>query len=101
MSSAVFLLRSRVVVIVWMGIAAFILWSSVPLRAQERPYFVTYSQELEEHGNPDIESFNVVGNPKGGDAFMGSDVELEYGVKTWWTTEFYLDGQATSNQSTI
>jgi hypothetical protein len=62
---------------------------------------VTYSQEMEEPGNLDIESFNVVGNPKGGDAFMGSDMELEYGVKTWWTTEFYLDGQATSNQSTI
>jgi hypothetical protein len=101
MSSAVFLLRSRVVVIVWLAIAAFILGSSVGVHAQERPYFVTYSQELEEPGNLDIESFNVVGNPKGGDAFMGSDVELEYGVKTWWTTEFYLDGQATSNQSTI
>jgi hypothetical protein len=62
---------------------------------------VTYSQDLEEPGNLEIESFNVVGNPKGGNAFMGSDAELEYGVKTWWTTEFYLDGQATSNQSTI
>jgi hypothetical protein len=101
MSSAVFLLRPRVVVVVWLGIAAFIFGSSVRVHAQERPYFVTYSQELEEPGNLDIESFNVVGNPKRGDAFMGSDVELEYGVKTWWTTEFYLDGQATSNQSTI
>lgn len=70
-------------------------------RAQERPYFVTYSQEMEEPGNLDIETFNVVGNPRGGDAFMGSDAELEYGLKAWWTTEFYLDGQATSNQSTI
>ena len=32
---------------------------------------------------------------------MGSDVEFEYGVNAWWTTEFYLDGQATQNQSTI
>jgi len=73
----------------------------VSLHAQERPYFVTYSQDMEEPGNLDLETFNVVGNPKGGDAFMGTDVELEYGLKTWWTTEFYLDGQATSNQSTI
>lgn len=71
------------------------------LQAQERPYFVTYSQDMEEPGNLDLETFNVVGNPKGGDAFMGTDVEAEYGLKTWWTTEFYLDGQATSNQSTI
>ena len=68
---------------------------------QEYPYFVTYSQEMEEPGNLDIEMFNVVGNPQGGDSFMGSDVEFEYGLKGWWTTEFYLDGQATQNQSTI
>jgi hypothetical protein len=56
---------------------------------------------MEEPGNLDIETYNAVGNPKGGDAFLGSDAELEYGIKTWWTTEFYLDGQATANQSTI
>lgn len=71
------------------------------LHAQEKPYFVTYSQDMEEPGNLELETFNVVGNPKGGDAFLGSDIEFEYGAKTWWTTEFYLDGQATSNQSTI
>jgi len=69
--------------------------------AQERPYFVTYSQDMEEPGNLELETFNVVGNPQGGNAFLGSDVELEYGMKTWWTTEFYLDGQATANDSTI
>jgi hypothetical protein len=68
---------------------------------QEYPYFVTYSQEMEEPGNLDIEMFNVVGNPPGGDSFIGSNLELEYGLKGWWTTEFYLDGQATQNQSTI
>jgi len=68
---------------------------------QERPYFVTYAADMEEPGNLDLETFNVVGNPKGGDPFIGSDVEMEYGLKTWWTTEFYLDGQATANQSTI
>jgi len=69
--------------------------------AQEYPYFVTYSQEMEEPGNLDIEMFNVVGNPQGGNRFIGSDVEFEYGLKGWWTTEFYLDGQATQNESTI
>lgn len=80
---------------------AVILSAPVKSQAQERPYFITYSQDMEEPGNLDIESFNVVGNPKRGDAFLGSDMELEYGVKTWWTTEFYLDGQVTQNQSTI
>jgi hypothetical protein len=31
-------------------------------KAQERPYFVTYSHEMEEPGNLDIEFFNAVGN---------------------------------------
>jgi hypothetical protein len=72
-----------------------------PARAQERPYFVTYSQEMEEPGNLDIENFNAVGSPQGGNSFLGSDVEFEYGMTAWWTTEFYLDGQATQNDSTI
>jgi len=78
-----------------------ILLSALPLHAQERPYFVTYSQEMEEPGNLEIESFNVVGNPPGGNLFLGSNLEFEYGVKTWWTSEFYLDGQSTQHESTI
>lgn len=69
--------------------------------AQEKPYFVLYSQDMEEPGNLDLESFSVVGNPKPGNPFLGSTLEFEYGVKTWWTSEFYLDGQATQNDSTI
>jgi len=83
-----------------LGLAA-LLWLPAVARAQERPYFVTYSQDMEEPGNLDLENYSAVGNPKGGDAFIGSDLEFEYGMKTWWTTEFYLDGQATANQSTI
>ncbi len=78
-----------------------ILLPVLPLRAQERPYFVTYSHEMEEPGNLEIESFNVVGNPPGGNLFLGSNLEFEYGVKTWWTSEFYLDGQSTQHESTI
>jgi len=70
-------------------------------RAQERPYFVTYSHEMEEPGNLEIELFNVVGKPPGANRFLGSTMEFEYGVKAWWTSEFYLDGQATINDSTI
>ncbi len=72
-----------------------------PLRAQERPYFVTYSHEMEEPGNLDIEMFNAIGKPPGDHRFIGSNIEFEYGAKAWWTTEFYLDGQSTQNDSTI
>ena len=50
---------------------------------------------MEEPGNLEIETFNASGSPPGGNAFLGSDVEFEYGMTAWWTTEFYLDGQAT------
>ena len=73
----------------------------LPAGAQERPYFVTYSHEMEEPGNLDIEIFNAVGKPPGANRFLGSNIEFEYGVKTWWTSEFYLDGQATVDDSTI
>jgi hypothetical protein len=82
-------------------LATIVLPSYLKSSAQEYPYFVTYSQEMEEPGNLDIELFNAIGNPQGGDSFLGSNVEFEYGLKGWWTTEFYLDGQATQNQSTI
>lgn len=68
---------------------------------QERAYFVTYSQDMEEPGNLEIEMFNAVGNPPHANSFIGSTIEFEYGVKAWWTSEFYLDGQATVNDSTI
>jgi hypothetical protein len=70
-------------------------------RAQERPYFVTYSDDLEEPGNLEISLKNTAGTPKYGNSFFGSTLELEYGAKGWWTTELYLSGQITSNDSTI
>lgn len=69
--------------------------------AQERPYFVTYSHEMEEPGNLEIEFFNAAGRPPGGNRFIGSNIEFEYGATAWWTTEFYLDGQVTVHDSTI
>ena len=79
----------------------FLLLFTVPLAAQERPYFVTYSHDMEEPGNLEIETMNAVGTPALGSRFIGSSMEFEYGVKAWWTTEFYLDGQSTQNDSTI
>jgi hypothetical protein len=70
-------------------------------QAGEEPYFVTYSQHLEEPGNLEIATRTVTGKPDGGNRFLGSVVELEYGVRGWWTTEFYLDGQKTANDTTL
>ena len=80
---------------------AILLGGASSAAGQERPYFVTYSHEMEEPGNLEIEMFSVTGKPPGDNRFLGSTVEFEYGLKTWWTTEFYLDGQATINDSTI
>ncbi len=74
---------------------------AVGARAQERPYFVTYSHEMEETGNLEVEFFNAVGKPPAGNRFVGSTVEFEYGGTGWWTTELYLDGQITRHDSTI
>ncbi len=67
----------------------------------DKPYFVTYDDELEEPGNFEV-SFNpVLGLPRAAPGFLGGWTELEYGVKGWWTTEVYLDGQTTRGQSTL
>jgi hypothetical protein len=74
---------------------------AVSCRAQEWPYFVTYSHDLEEPDNLEIEFKTTQATPKYGNLFTGATLELEYGAKGWWTTEVYLSGQHTSNDSTI
>jgi hypothetical protein len=73
---------------------------SPQLHGQEN-YFITYSHELEEPGSLEIATKNVTGAPNGGNAFAATALEFEYGVKAWWTTEFYLDGQTTASESTV
>ena len=70
-------------------------------QAQERPYFVTYSHDLEEPGNLEISLKGVQASPKYAKPFLSETLELEYGAKGWWTTELYLAGQRTSNDSTV
>jgi hypothetical protein len=70
-------------------------------RAQEPPYFVTYSQMMEEPGNLEIALKSLAAAPKDANAFYSPTLELEYGATPWWTTEVYLQGQSTANDSTI
>lgn len=75
--------------------------SSIVAVAQHRPYFVTYNHEMEEVGNLELNSINVIGSPRGGNTFWGSQAEFEYGATHWWTTSLYLDGQITAQQSSV
>src|SRR5438046_2714003 len=87
--------KSRVLLVIAWLLALSPCWSA------EGPFFITYSHQMEEPGNLEIGTKNVTGIPNGGSRFLGSTVEFEYGVKAWWTTEIYLDGQATTGQSTV
>jgi hypothetical protein len=75
------------------------LAAATDARAGEWPYFVTYSHQMEEPGNLEIATRSVTGKVPDGNRFAGTALELEYGATGWWTTEFYLDGQATSRES--
>ena len=72
-----------------------------PLLAGESPFFITYTHQMEEPGNLEIAMRSVTGRPVDGNRFFGVATELEYGVKAWWTTELYLEGQTTKHDSTI
>lgn len=75
---------------------------SVPAAvAQESPYIVTYDHYLEEPGNLEVEYFSTFGTQRGGDDFDAYWIEVEYGAKAWWTTEFYADAQSTFGQNTL
>lgn len=71
------------------------------LGAQEPPYFVTYSQVLEEPGNLEVALKGLTASPRNANGFFSPTLELEYGARAWWTTELYLQGQSTVNDSTI
>ena len=62
---------------------------------------MTYDHYLEEPGSLDVELFSTFGTQRGGNDFNAFWLELEYGVKAWWTTEFYVDGQTTFHDSTL
>jgi hypothetical protein len=67
----------------------------------DKPYFITYDDQMEEPGNFEISLNPVLGLPQTGQAFLGSWTEFEYGAKGWWTSEFYLDGQSTRRDSSL
>jgi hypothetical protein len=82
-------------------IVSLLVCGSSLVLAQESPYIVTYDHYLEEPGSLEVEYFSTFGTQRGGNDFHAFWAEFEYGATAWWTTEFYLDGQTTFNDSTI
>ncbi len=91
----------RIAILLLLSISFFFGMSQRAQGQQEPPYFVTYSSVLEEPGNLEIENQNIAAAPKDANDFFAPTVELEYGVTGWWTSEFYLQGQATRNDSAV
>ena len=76
--------------------------SAVSVSAQERAYFVTYDHHLEEPGNLEISIANTGGLARADQrTYFAPYIELEYGTKTWWTSELYVEWQSTLGDSAI
>jgi hypothetical protein len=84
-----------------LSLLAAIDLSSLPVIAQESPYFVTYDHHMEEPGNLEISFSPVFGDPGNGARSVASSIELEYGTRAWWTTSLYLNGQSTAGDSSV
>ena len=82
-------------------VVAIALLLAARASAQEPPYFVAYSHQMEEPGNLEIEANSIYATQRGANDFIAPWMEFEYGAKGWWTTEFYLDTQATFGDSAL
>src|SRR5215469_16010728 len=71
----------------------------VAVQAQDRPYFVSYSDDVEDPGEIEIESKTAIVGSRNPFGAMAS--EFEVGVRSWWTAGFYLDGQVTDEDSAV
>jgi hypothetical protein len=70
--------------------------------AQDTPYFVTYDHYLEDAGTLEIGISSTIGVPRSAQkGFFAPYAELEYGVKNWWTSALYFEGQSTVGDSAV
>ena len=69
---------------------------------QESPYFVSYDHHLEEPGNLEMSVFSTASVARPGErTFVAPYLEIEYGTTAWWTSELYVEGQSTANDSAV
>ena len=73
---------------------------ALPADAQEPPYFVTYSQVLEEPGNLEIALKSLAAGPRTPTPSIARPSSWSTATP-WWTTEVYLQGVTVANDSTI
>src|SRR4051812_6321500 len=99
-SALISLLSARIVSSARLSLLVAIILLSLSAAAQEN-YFITYSHQMEEPGNLEVAIQSLTASPKAGNTFHASTLELEYGVKAWWTSELYLNGQSTARESTV
>jgi hypothetical protein len=92
---------SRLVFLGFSLLSFFAPFYAAPAVAQESPYIVAYDHYLEEPGNLEVAYFSTFGTQRNGNDFHAFWAEFEYGATAWWTTEIYLDGQSTFNDSTV
>jgi len=86
----------------WLLAVIAIICTAASATAQESPYFVTYDHHLEEPGNLELAVLNTVGFSRQDlPNYIAPYAEIEYGVKAWWTSEFYLEALSRSQDSTI
>jgi hypothetical protein len=76
-------------------------FAGVSAWAGEGPFFVTYTHQLEEPGNLELATKNATGQAHEANRWLGSALEFEYGVRGWWTSELYLDGEATGGSGIL
>lgn len=56
---------------------------------------------MEEPGNLEMGNKSAFGQPSRSNIFWGSSTDFEYGVTGWWTTEIYVDNQATAGEGGV
>ena len=79
-----------------------LMLAALPLVAQQNPYFVTYDHHMEEQGNLEISTQSTLGFQKQNlNNYLGQVMELEYGVKGWWSSSLYLEGASASNDAAV
>lgn len=83
------------------AVILFLLLFAASSPGAEGPFFITYTHQMEEPDSLELTAKAVTGSPDGGNGFIAAAAEFEYGIKAWWTTEVYLDGQSTPGESTL
>jgi hypothetical protein len=70
--------------------------------AQQNPYFVAYTDQMEEPTNLELSTQSTIGNPKHDlPGYLGQLFELEYGIAPWWSSALYLEGAYQRQDSAV